>query len=271
MKKEFRRFLEHGTYMTIILVLIPGFVYFELCVVLPNVSEAWSLSYFVHYFCAIFLLQNIIGNMIYGMFTNTSIKEKYLEPDIKSNWTLCSVCECLRPPRAWHCNSCDICILKRDHHCTFFACCIGYFNHRYFMYFTLYIFIAMVYAFYYNVIYMSQFVKWNHGLIILKCIFPLLSFVIDFGNESFYIMVIDINVIVGAFTGFLFIYHFNNLSQGKVTPERKVNNNDSYDMGWKRNLVEVFGCRWYWTWVSPFIKSPLPGNGIKWDNEHKNE
>lgn len=270
--KKWKRILEHSVYLMIVFVLVPGFVYFELCIVLPTVVEIWTIPYIVHYVCATFLLLNIIGNMIYGMFTNTSIKGKIMESEYKQDWSLCSVCECLRPPRAWHCDTCDVCILKRDHHCTFFACCVGYYNHRYFMFFTFYIFIAMVYSFYYNIVFLSNFIKWNHGLIIGKFVFPLASFVIDFGEESLYVFLVEINFIVGAFTGFLFIYHLCNLLRGKITPETKpANKSISFDKGLKYNLIEVFGHRWYLAWISPFIQSDLPGNGLEWVVEDKHK
>lgn len=263
--KKLRRLSEHCIYLIILLILIPVFFYFELCIVLPIVVEEWTLLHLLHIVCATFLLLNIIGNMIFGMFTNTSIHGIFLHNFNKEQWTMCTVCECLRPPRSWHCNTCDVCILKRDHHCTFFACCIGYFNHRYFIYFTFYIFIAMIYSFYYNVKFLSLFITWNHGLVLVKFIFPLASFVIDFGDESLYVFLVVINVIVGLFTGFLFIYHFNNVLRGRIVPEIDTyNENFSYDKGWKKNIIEVLGSRWYLTWISPFISSPLPGNGVEW-------
>ncbi|KAM3964885.1 putative palmitoyltransferase ZDHHC24 [Aphomia sociella] len=270
--KQLKRILEHTIYLVIVFVLIPGFLFFEICIVLPAVVEERTLAHLIHLIFAAFLLLNIIGNMIYGMFTDTTIKGRYLNSCNKSNWTVCSVCECMRPPRAWHCNTCDICILKRDHHCTFFACCVGYYNHRYFMFFTLYIFISMMYTLYYNVKFLAQFITWNHGLVIVKFIFPLASFMIDFGKESLYVFLVVINVIIGVFSGFLFFYHLNNLLKGKIVPETKNCSKESlYDRGWKANLIEVFGSRWYFTWISPFIQSPLPGNGVEWivDDKHK--
>jgi palmitoyltransferase len=43
-----------------------------------------------------------------------------------NNWKLCVVCEAVTPPRAWHCNVCNICILKREHHCMFVGYCVGH-------------------------------------------------------------------------------------------------------------------------------------------------
>ncbi|XP_030033069.1 probable palmitoyltransferase ZDHHC24 [Manduca sexta] len=270
--RQLKRLLEHSIYLIILLVLIPSFMYFELCVVLPVVVEEWTLKHLMHLFCATFLLFNIIGNMLYGMFTNTSIKGRLFEGHKKDDWTMCDVCECLRPPRAWHCTTCDVCILKRDHHCTFFACCVGYFNHRYFIYFTFYIFIAMVYSFYYNVQFLSLFITWNHGFVLIKFLLPLASFVIDFGDESLYVFLVVMNVIVGLFSGFLFIYHFNNILKGRLVPEiSSYSENFVHNKGWKLNLIEVLGHRWYLTWISPFIHSPLQGNGYIWTDDNKSK
>lgn len=268
--KLLKRFVQHCIYLLIVLILIPAFFYFELCVVLPAVVEEWTITYFIHLFCAHFLLLNIIGNFIYGMFTNTSILGKYLDKCNKSDWTFCSVCECYRPPRAWHCSTCDICILKRDHHCTFLACCVGYYNHRYFILFTVYIFVSMLYAFYFNVLFVSHFLTWNHGLVLVKFIFPLASFVIDFSNETLYVFLVVINFLLALFTGFLSFYHFSNLLKGRIVFEKNNESIDGfYDRGWKLNLIEVFGTKWYFAWILPFINSPLPGNGIDWTDNNK--
>lgn len=267
---QLKRVVEHIFYLAIVFVLIPLFFYFELCIVLPAVCDEGTPAHFVHLVCATFLLHNIVGNLIYGMCTNTTIKGRILDSHGKNNWTVCTECECRRPPRAWHCSICNICILKRDHHCTFFACCVGYYNHRYFILFTFYIFVSMLYAFYFNVKFLAPFISWNHGLAIVKFVFPLANFVIDFGKDSLYVFLVVINVVVGAFTGFLFIYHFNNILKGRIVPEMKHSPKDSqYDKGWKKNLIEVFGTKWFLTWMSPFIKSSLPGNGIEWHDDEK--
>lgn len=270
--RHLKRFLEHIIYFVLVVLLIPGIFYFELNVVAPIVVPPFkinTLPFWIHHSCAVFLLLNIVGNLIYGILTDTSIRGRILRTTNNPNWTFCAVCESMRPPRAWHCDLCNICVLKRDHHCPYMACCVGYYNHRYFIMFTMHVFIAMLYSFYYNVYFLAKFITWNHGLVIAKFMLPLVGLVYDFGSgvegESLYIFMILANIIVATLTGFLTYYHFYNILKGKTTPERKHFSEDSmYDRGWRTNLVEVLGARWYLTWISPFIRSPLPGNGIEW-------
>lgn len=273
--RHLKRFIEHIFYFVLVTVLIPSIFYFELNVVAPAVVQPFEINtypFWIHHLCALFLLFNILGNLIYGVFTDSSIRGKFLKSNSNPNWTLCAVCECMRPPRAWHCDLCNICVLKRDHHCPYMACCVGYYNHRYFIMFTMYVFIAMLYAFYYNVYFLAQFITWNHGLVLAKFMLPLVSLVVDFGNESLYILMVLVNIIIATLTGFLTCYHFYNILNGRTTPERKHCKKDfMYDRGWRMNLVEALGARWYFTWILPFIHSPLPGNGIDWniDNKYK--
>ncbi|OBA25480.1 zf-DHHC-domain-containing protein, partial [Hanseniaspora valbyensis NRRL Y-1626] len=42
-----------------------------------------------------------------------------------------------KPERTHHCSTCKTCVLKMDHHCPWFACCIGFKNHKSFIQFLL--------------------------------------------------------------------------------------------------------------------------------------
>lgn len=271
LNKTLKRFFEHILFFLILLVLIPSFLYFEVSIVLPYFVEIWSFSYFVHMSCITFLLINILGNLVYGVSVDTTIKGKLLNNEESENWTLCTICETTRPPRAWHCDICNICVLKRDHHCTFIAACVGYHNQRYFMFFVFHILCAMLYALYYNVQFMYQFLAWNNGLILIKFVLPLVSIIFDQSMETIYIFILLLNVILMGICGAILIFHLENILKGRITPEIKHSTNLEYDYGWKLNIIEVFGKRWYLTWISPFLKSPLPGDGIRWVEVHKHK
>lgn len=51
---------------------------------------------------------------------------------VPAGWHVCAKCESTAPPRSRHCNTCDVCVLKKEHHCVFTGCCVGLGNHRYF-------------------------------------------------------------------------------------------------------------------------------------------
>ena len=39
----------------------------------------------------------------------------------------------------------------------------------------------------------------------------------------------------------------------------------TYNLGWKQNIKEVLGDRWYLALIIPYVKSQLPHNGVIWD------
>ena len=38
-----------------------------------------------------------------------------------------------------------------------------------------------------------------------------------------------------------------------------------YNLGWKQNMLEVFGDGWKKAFIWPFTSSKLPHNGVDWD------
>jgi len=100
---------------------------------------------------------------------------------------------------------------------------------------------------------------------IIKIVFPLamLSFGFDSSMDQFYLLLYDVSAVGALYTAVLCIYHLNLILRGVVANES--NKKDfTYDMGWKDNIKEVFGERWYLTWLLPYIKSQLPHDGVSW-------
>lgn len=57
--------------------------------------------------------------------------------------SICKRCISPKPPRTHHCSVCNRCILKMDHHCPWLNNCIGYYNHRYFFMYCVYIWLSV--------------------------------------------------------------------------------------------------------------------------------
>ena len=51
-----------------------------------------------------------------------------------------------QPERSHHCKLCEKQILRRDHHCFFMTVCVGFHNHKHFIFFCLYMMIGALYA-----------------------------------------------------------------------------------------------------------------------------
>lgn len=60
-------------------------------------------------------------------------EDGFLTRNKHNKLSYCSTCKLLRPPRAFHCSDCDVCVAMHDHHCPWVGTCIGHRNARYFI------------------------------------------------------------------------------------------------------------------------------------------
>ncbi|XP_046684503.1 probable palmitoyltransferase ZDHHC24 [Homalodisca vitripennis] len=257
-----------GDYLAFLFIIgmLPFGYWFEVFLVFPTMYPASSLWYIIHIIISTFLLVNITSNFVYMVLMDTSIQGEVMPSTLISpTWKFCDICETVTPPRSWHCNICNICILKRDHHCQFAGCCIGHQNQRYFLYFLAYLALATIYTLYFNTFFILQYTKFNY-LSVLKFTFPLAIFLlgVDYSVEHCYTLFYVINLLGMVSAVFLLYYHGYSISRGLVMYEKSHNIYD-YDSGsFKENILQVLGDRWYLTWISPFIDSKLPNDGINW-------
>lgn len=241
---------------------------FQLTVVIPSFHDFGSLPHLFSLLIGAFLVFNINGNMLAIMMVDTSIRHKIIkcpQTDDDKWWRLCVVCECIAPPRSWHCNICKTCILKKDHHCILIGCCIGHRNHRYFLIFLFYFLLGTIYTTVYNSLYLWVLKndEFFNKITIIKMICPILMLTIDSSSKNLCIFIYELNVIGLVYSLVLLIYHGNIILKGAVIQEMKEKL--YYDLGWKENLKMVLGVRWFLVWLSPLIQSKLPHNGINWE------
>ncbi|XP_031769401.2 probable palmitoyltransferase ZDHHC24 [Galleria mellonella] len=205
---------------------------------LVRMFDIGIVKHALHIILSTFCFINVIGNMIMTIVTDNSSKG-----DLK-NGIFCEVCKRDRSPSTWHCRSCNICILKRDHHCFFFSSCIGLHNRRYYLLFLIYIVISLVYSSYYNYFYISSKFE-NYAFIIsfFRIINPLLRFLIPepMSNRDLYVFFLFLNVCLLGWMLALFCFHINNAIKGITTHESKDIRSKNYE--WKENIINVFGKR----------------------------
>ena len=62
-----------------------------------------------------------------------------------TNWSICKICNEIKPLRTHHCSICGSCVFKMDHHCPWINNCIGQNNHRYFLLFLVHVFLYSIF------------------------------------------------------------------------------------------------------------------------------
>ena len=176
------------------------------------------------------------------------------------------------PPRSTHCHICDVCVLRRDHHCMFSGGCVGHANQRYFFSLLVALVIGAVYCNYLNMDYTLELLGGVSFSSMLTVVLPLLAWSVGLaGRETFVISLIASTCLVGLFLfAAMLAYHTRNVLRAQTCVEVARGVRD-YDRGWRANLEAVFGARWYVAWVTPLVPSALPGNGVEFERKYRYE
>ncbi|XP_030371204.1 probable palmitoyltransferase ZDHHC24 [Scaptodrosophila lebanonensis] len=251
----------------LVAIFVPVTYIFQTTIVLPELHDVGGFWYSAIWVAGLFLVFNLTSNMLACMLVDTTIKivilKPPMEPDLRCRWRMCEECQALVPPRSQHCDVCKICVLKRDHHCLFTCCCIGHYNYRYFFYFLVYMAIGSLYVSINTSIYLWYLhadVYWRLYTL-LKLIFPALLLVIDSSWANFYLFVYELNLLAFSMSTLLLLFHWPVIAHGATAKQRR---GKDFDLGLRGNLEMVLGKRMFLTWLSPFVRSELPHDGINW-------
>ena len=236
---------------------------FELFVVLPYIDPDRSDTFWLHTTVGVLIYINVITSLLKTISTDTTSGSTVLPSILKPGWRFCSCCEANSPPRSFHCWACKSCILKRDHHCVFTGNCIGFANHRYYITLVLYLWFAASYCTFLNMDYTWEVLGGFNWKSLLTMVMPMVSWMLGLSlTFTFTVSFISSTCIISFFLlGTLLAYSMLNIINAQTVHERAVGSRE-FDLGWKSNIEVALGKNWQYCWISPWISSPLPGDGI---------
>lgn len=190
---------------------------------------------------------------------------------------ICDRCNVYMPPRAHHCDICDACFMKMDHHSLFLNVCIGHLNYKYYYLFLL--------------------TNWTYGLFqfVVLMYHGILNYQTSV-DQVFYILGAISNGIITLISFIFFVIHTKLLLYNETWIERKAINSfirgkddykgifqegllsmkesidvknrkilNPYFVSYMDNVKDVFGDKYY-SWVLPYFTGQ--SNGISF-TKHK--
>ena len=208
-----------------------------------------------------FLFVNGVSNLIVTITTDSSCSRIALPVVSQPGWVFCPFCQYYAPPRSHHCPTCRRCVLRRDHHCYFAGKCVGYYNHRYFIGFLIYVSVAAVYGTVLSFRTISILMGGLHWGIIPAMVFPVLGWLLQIMPVNALVMIETSTALFVMFgAGGLLLLQVLQICKGQTFWEFK-RKTVRYNHGFSRNFADVMGTNWWFCWLSPFIPSPRLGDG----------
>jgi len=263
--------------ITLAVTLISLVIYVILYQIIPFYIETVSPSAgIVLLFITIILGSNIAFNYYMTIFTppgcapdqtpeevKLAEQQATREPDARRGEgfsRFCKFCKKSKPPRSHHCHICKSCVLRMDHHCPWVNNCVGFYNHKYFVLFLLYLwtgcgFVALISLlpfrstrqFYTSVEAFRVGILFSFVLAI--SIFFALSILLGW----------HIYLVLTGQTTIEFYYNRTRARQSRLNGELYQN---EYDLGSAKNWSIFFGQNSYpFAWLLPSTRR-VPGDGI---------
>ncbi|CAK8673856.1 unnamed protein product [Clavelina lepadiformis] len=264
-KHPFKRIPDRWVFGTVVSLMI-GTYLFEFFVILPKIYgyDFTSWKKIAHIAAGTWILVNALASFWKFVNVDPGAGSHVLPSILLEGWRYCWKCEGNFPPRSYHCFQCDTCILVRDHHCVVGINCVGYKTRRYFMQMNFYMWFALFYANILNADFVWELYHNFSTQSLLTMFMPILAWIFGIAvGETFFMAVFtSFCVISFMYSTAVFIFHLKNTVKGRTTNEVMKKTGFMYNTGLVDNLKNAFGKNWKIAWLSPFIPSPLPGDGV---------
>jgi palmitoyltransferase len=274
---EFMMRLAGPIFVFLATTLITGIMVVHFQVLLPYYTPYDTFLGLLHTIWSVFVCFNMAFNYYMVVFSlpgktpDVTEEEKIYVEDLKKIpepkkgegfSRYCKICKKPKPARCHHCHVCGKCVLRMDHHCPWIGNCVGFYNHRYFLLFLLYLWIGCAWVAFFSFFPFSSESPYlwkgaiSKGTIIFVFVLTLsVSFAVGF------LLVWHLYLALTNQTTIEFYYNKFKNSEAKTKQERYVN---EFDLGWKKNWQVFFGQikrNWWYMWCLP-TTSPPPGDGI---------
>uniref|UniRef100_A0A8R1DZP7 Palmitoyltransferase n=2 Tax=Caenorhabditis japonica TaxID=281687 RepID=A0A8R1DZP7_CAEJA len=224
----------------------------------PIMGEAWVIR--VVPICL--LAFNVYSNWFFMMKIGPNGRNSILPNVVKPGFKYCHSCQGNSPPRAYHCPVCDVCVFRRDHHCSFGGICIGHFNQRYFVaaIANLLVMVTPLVTYGWNLLEL----KLENGVSfgnLWQVMFPHLAWISGFITiyQFLHVLLFVLTFTVALFVFYLVAAQAFCLYNGQTRIEYLMDVH-AFQLGIAENLRQSLGTRWPLIIFSCFIPSPLPSS-----------
>ncbi|KAK3578256.1 hypothetical protein CHS0354_011579 [Potamilus streckersoni] len=274
--------LMHLVGVVYILVFCSAVFLMEICLTLPYMKQYYhntsSFKTFLSYYIYISIITNyllILTHQKKSHFSSDHLTELPFragndfqkQHDVPLDWTKCKHCNIHVPLRTRHCSVCRVCTLKKDHHCYFTACCVGFYNQKYFIIFSFYGIVGGTFALYHLIFFLNSSYAPFLSVQIYKYFLPYAFMSVLFGYTSFFelllVMFLFLHVSSTAASTYYFLWQMFLIFRNQTSYEF-LKRTRTVDMTVSEHLQSVFGPYWLISFLVPVPFLLNKGDGMHW-------